>query len=225
MHNYLKQIKALPLCLALVLPISFALAPTHNLEAKDAENIAIVKQKDSKSVTRSKQEQKDVKVKTADKQKPKNAKDKNSHKKHNKNEQHNKEEENKTTEIKPVETPPPTPPTPPVPPHPVTPDKKKYASPGGNQIMTDGSIIDFQSVGVIFMHGYRYSYYSSNVLRHHRTHEWYACDDHLYRTADGYIVVASKDHPLGAIVPTPFGQGKVMDRCYVSGTLDIYVDF
>ena len=111
------------------------------------------------------------------------------------------------------------------PPAPVTPDKKKYASPGGNQVMTDGTIIDFRSIGVIHMHGYRYSYYSSKVLRHHSTNEWYACDDHIYRTADGYIVVASKQHPKGAIVPTPFGKGKVLDYCYVDNTIDIYVDF
>jgi len=108
---------------------------------------------------------------------------------------------------------------------PVTPDKKKYASPNGYQVMTDGSVVDFRSMGVINMHGYRYSYYSSKVLYHYKTSEWYACDDHLYRTADGYIIVASKDHPFDTIVPTPFGKGKVLDRCYQSGVIDIYVNF
>ena len=110
-------------------------------------------------------------------------------------------------------------------PAPVTPDKKKYASPNGYQVMTDGTVIDFRSAGVIYMYGYRYSYYSSNVLNHHSTSSWYNCDDHLYRTADGYIVVASGDHARGAIVPTPFGKGKVMDHCYASGTIDIYTSF
>ena len=91
--------------------------------------------------------------------------------------------------------------------------------------MTDGRVVNFRSMGVIYMHGYRYTYYSSRALYHHRTHEWYACDDHLYRTADGYIVVASRDHAMGAIVPTPFGPGKVFDRCAHSGNIDIYVDF
>ena len=129
------------------------------------------------------------------------------------------EEERKAAEAKKQEVKP-TPPPPPV-----TPDKKKYASPSGYQVMTDGTVVNFRSMGVIYMHGYRYSYYSSKVLYHYRTPEWYACDDHLYRTADGYIVVASKDHPQGSIVPTPFGKGKVLDVCYASGTIDIYVDF
>jgi len=129
-----------------------------------------------------------------------------------------KAEEVKAAEVKPEETKP----TPP--PAPITPDKKKYGS-NGNQIMTDGSVVNFRSMGVIYMHGYRYTYYSSRVLYHHRTPEWYACDDHLYRTADGYIVVASRDHAMGSIVPTPFGQGKVMDRCAHSGNIDIYVSF
>jgi len=116
-------------------------------------------------------------------------------------------------------------PTPSAKPAPLTPDKKKYASPNGYQIMTDGRAVNFRSMGVIYMHGYRYTYYSSRVLYHHRTPEWYACDDRLYRTADGYIVVASGSHPMGSIVPTPFGEGKVLDRCNRSGTIDIYVNF
>lgn len=108
---------------------------------------------------------------------------------------------------------------------PVTPDKKKYASHNGYQVMTDGTVVNFRSMGVIHMHGYRYTYYSSKVLRHHNTHEWYACDDHIYRTKDGYVVVASGKHAQGSIVPTPFGPGKVLDHCYVNGTIDIYVDF
>lgn len=118
-------------------------------------------------------------------------------------------------EMKPV-LPPPT--------IPLTPDKKTYGS-NGHQIMTDGRVVNFRSMGVIYLHGYRYTYYSSRVLYHHRTPEWYACDDHLYRTADGYVVVASRDHAIGSIVPTPFGQGKVLDRCVHSGNIDIYVNF
>ncbi len=113
----------------------------------------------------------------------------------------------------------------PPPPPPVTPNKKKYAGPRGYQMMTNGQEVNFRTMGVINMHGHRYTYYSSKVLYHHRTPEWYACDDHIYRTKEGYVVVASRDYPMGAIVPTPFGKGKVMDYCYVSGTIDIYVNF
>lgn len=143
------------------------------------------------------------------KEKPVKVKNKRSKKKQN-------EEESKPQEIK-KELPPPPPP--------LTPDKRKYASPGGNQVMTDGNIVNFRSIGVINMHGYRYTYYSSNVLYHYKTPEWYACDDHIYRTKEGYIVVACGDHPKGTIVPTPFGPGIVLDHCPRSRVIDIYVNF
>lgn len=130
-----------------------------------------------------------------------------------------KAEEAETSKIK---AEPPKPATPPAPP---TPDKIKYSPGNGLQKTTDGRVVNFRSMGVIFMHGYRYSYYSSRVLYHYRTGEWYDCDDHIYRTKDGYVVVASKNHAMGAIVPTPFGPGKVLDRCHINGTIDIYVSF
>lgn len=131
----------------------------------------------------------------------------------------NKPEEVKAPEVKPE------PPKPAPSPAPVTPDKKKYGTPEGYQKMTNGQVVNFRSMGVIYMHGYKYSYYSSRVLYHYRTPEWYACDDHLYRTKEGYIVVASRDHAPGTIVPTPFGPGQVHDRCQRSGVIDIYVNF
>lgn len=163
-------------------------------------------------------EAKDVKDKAITKLEQKKETIKEKHKKHKGKSEAEKKAEEKVPEVK-KEEPKPTPPPP------VTPDKKKYASPSGYQVMTDGRVVNFRSMGVIYMHGYRYTYYSSNVLRHHRTHEWYACDDHIYRTKEGYVVVASGNHAQGSIVPTPFGPGKVLDHCHVGGTIDIYVDF
>lgn len=207
MHNFHKSFEAFIVCLTLLIPTTFVLASAPISESvATKEKVAEAKNKPAVS-------------QEAEKEKVKAAAKKHSHK----SKKAKKAEETKAPEVKPEAKPKEVKPAPP--PAPVTPDKKKYASPGGNQIMTDGTVINFESIGVIYMHGYRYSYYSSKVLYHYRTPEWYACDDHLYRTADGYIVVASKDHPLGSIVPTPFGQGKVMDACYVSGTIDIYVNF
>ena len=85
---------------------------------------------------------------------------------------------------------------------------------------------DFQSQGVINQNGYRYTYYSSNVLRHYRTDEWTAGDDGIYRDSSGYVVVASDAHSQGSIVSTPFGEGRVYDTGVGrNDTIDIYTNY
>lgn len=197
MHNYHPKIKALAFFLALSLPIGLTLTAPPQLEAKDAKASTIEKQ-DTREKTKALSKKLKEKSKDTKNQKAK-----------------------EPPEAKKVVASP----TPPPPLPPVTPNKKKYASPSGYQVMTDGSVVNFRSMGVIYMHGYKYTYYSSKVLYHYKTPEWYACDDHIYRTADGYIVVASGSHAMGAIVPTPFGKGKVLDHCHINGVIDIYVDF
>lgn len=88
-----------------------------------------------------------------------------------------------------------------------------------------GNASSFKSQGVIYQNGYRYTWYSSRVLRHYRTSEWTAGSDGIYRDSQGYIIVASSDHPQGTIVPTPFGSGIVRDSGCAHGTLDIYTNF
>lgn len=74
---------------------------------------------------------------------------------------------------------------------------------------------------------------------HYRTKEWYLCDDHFYRDADGYIVCADRynmgfdadGNPITnvkqienidpTIVDTPFGKGRVYDYC-TEGNIDLY---
>lgn len=80
----------------------------------------------------------------------------------------------------------------------------------------------------------KYSYYPDSLTYHYNTKNWYACDDKIYRDADGYIVCADRynmSHPYGRdiinsndalIVDTPFGEGKVYDYCK-AGNIDIYV--
>lgn len=200
MHYHHPSFKVFSVCLTLVFA-AFAFVIPHQLEASDTNDKVVVKQEVKKTKVK-KHKKKEAEKQEAEKLAAAKK----------------EEEEKKAAEAKKQEQKPPPPPV-------VTPDKKKYASPNGYQVMTDGTVINFRSMGVIYMHGYRYTYYSSNVLRHHRTHEWYACDDHIYRTKEGYVVVASGKHPQGSIVPTPFGPGKVLDHCHVNGTIDIYVDF
>lgn len=84
----------------------------------------------------------------------------------------------------------------------------------------------FESDGVWQDENYRYTWYSSNVLYHYRTPEWTAGSDGIYRDADGYVVVASSDHPQGTVIEnTPFGAAKVYDTGCASGTLDVYTNF
>lgn len=88
-----------------------------------------------------------------------------------------------------------------------------------------GSSSNFKRDGVIYQDGYNYTWYSSNVLHHYRTEEWTAGDDGIYRTDDGYVVVASDDDNYGDIVDTPFGDGIVLDSGSGSGIRDIYTNY
>lgn len=84
----------------------------------------------------------------------------------------------------------------------------------------------FRSDGVWYDGQFRYTWYSSNVLYHYRTPEWSAGADGIYRDSEGYVVVASSDHPQGTIISnTPFGAAKVYDTGCASGTLDVYTNY
>lgn len=95
----------------------------------------------------------------------------------------------------------------------------------GFSYSSGSSYPDLYTAGVIYDNGYRYTYYSSNVLWHYRTNEWSAGSDGIYRDANGNVIVASSDHPQGSIVSTPYGSGIVQDSGCASGTLDIYTSW
>ena len=82
---------------------------------------------------------------------------------------------------------------------------------------------EFRRAGVIYYNGWKFTYYSEKVLpgkglripgRH--------SDGNFVRDEDNYICVASSDLPKGAVVDTPFGEGKVYDTGCPSGVIDIY---
>ena len=92
----------------------------------------------------------------------------------------------------------------------------------------DYSPYDLQSMGVISWGGYRYTYYSENVLPgyglqiegRHTDEYGFVCD------GENYICVASGSLPWGSVVNTPFGKmGKVYDCGCDWDAIDCYVSW
>lgn len=106
-----------------------------------------------------------------------------------------------------------------------TPDSLTYAGENGFPVTIDGKEIDFKTVGVIELEDIRYTYGTSQTNYHPDTEKWFVCDDGIYRTAEGYIVVGSRDYEKGTIVFTPFGAGIVLDCCELSNVVCIYTNY
>lgn len=84
---------------------------------------------------------------------------------------------------------------------------------------------EFIFSGVVNWGGYKFTYYSQQVLPgpglvipgRHVNSAGYVSDE------DGYIVLAG-DAPKGTVYPTPFGyEGKIYDRGTVGNHLDVYI--
>ena len=82
-------------------------------------------------------------------------------------------------------------------------------------------------IGVVYFNGHRETYYSQRVLpgyglsipgRH-------VASDGTIRDSNGYLCLASSDHPKGTVVETSLGTGIVYDTGCASGTIDIYTDW
>lgn len=87
------------------------------------------------------------------------------------------------------------------------------------------SLEEFLFSGVVNWSGYRFTFYSQQVLPgpglaipgRHVNEGGYVAD------ADGFIVLAG-DHPKGTVFDTPFGyQGKIYDRGTFGNHLDVYI--
>lgn len=92
------------------------------------------------------------------------------------------------------------------------------------------TVEEFQFAGVIEEDGRLYTYYSERILPGAGLTELNSngrhVEDGFVKDGDGYIAVASSDEPMGTVVDTPFGQGKVYDTGYLQpGQVDIYVAF
>lgn len=79
--------------------------------------------------------------------------------------------------------------------------------------------------GVYYFNGRKETYYSSKVLYHKDTSEWILDSEGMYRTADGYYVVASNDYQKGTIINISKGKAKVLDCGCDTGTVDVYVNW
>jgi hypothetical protein len=89
---------------------------------------------------------------------------------------------------------------------------------------------DFATQGVVYEEGVLYTWYSENVLPGYGLTELnengrHAGEDGLIRDGEGYIAVASSDHPLGTVLSTPFGFAKVYDTGCPSGNIDVYTNY
>lgn len=87
---------------------------------------------------------------------------------------------------------------------------------------------EFQVAGIIDWNGWRYTYYSEQVLAGEGLNipdRW--SDGQFVRDGNGYLCVASNEHEYGSIVPTPFGDAIVYDTIGdgVTGIIDIYVSW
>ena len=98
-----------------------------------------------------------------------------------------------------------------------------YTASSGNDgaYYSNGSGLTPQS-GVNYYNGRKETYYSSNVLYHYNTPNWVLGSDGVYRTQDGYVVVAASDLPQGSYVETSFGMGQVLDSGCSANVTDIY---
>ena len=77
-----------------------------------------------------------------------------------------------------------------------------------------------RSSGVNNYNGRRETYYSSNVLYHHRTGEWTQDSEGFWRDSDGYYVVAAGDKAQGSTFTGSKGECKVYDSGCAAGTTD-----
>lgn len=67
------------------------------------------------------------------------------------------------------------------------------------------------------------TYYSSNVLYHYRTSEWWLDEEGFYRTDEGFYVVAASDMEQGTTFEGSKGTCIVLDTGCDAGITDYYV--
>jgi hypothetical protein len=82
-----------------------------------------------------------------------------------------------------------------------------------------------QFSGVNYHDGRTETYYSSNVLYHHRISEWTVDEEGFYRTDEGYYVVAASDMEQGTTFEGSKGTCIVLDTGCNEGVTDYYVNW
>ena len=105
---------------------------------------------------------------------------------------------------------------------------KKYTSTYATSSSVLYSANKFKNIGVVYWNGWKWTWYSQQVLPggglripgRHVDDNGYVCD------GNNYICLASSTLPYGTVINTPFGkQGKIYDTGCATDTVDVYVDF
>jgi len=86
---------------------------------------------------------------------------------------------------------------------------------------------NFKVMGILYETNWRWTYYSSRVLYHYMTPQWWADENGIWRDSNGYAIVACDAYPWGTIIETElFGTCLVYDNGVGrSDTLDLYVNW
>lgn len=82
-------------------------------------------------------------------------------------------------------------------------------------------------IGVVYFNGHKETYYSQKVLPGYGLNipGRHVVQDGTIRDGNGYLCLASSDHPKGTVVETSLGTGIVYDSGCASGVIDIYTDW
>lgn len=83
--------------------------------------------------------------------------------------------------------------------------------------------------GARYVNGHKETYYSETVLPGPgltalNNNGRHVDQNGIIRDKDGYVAVACDDYPMGTVIETSWGKGKVYDRVGNSGIVDIYVN-
>lgn len=82
---------------------------------------------------------------------------------------------------------------------------------------------EFMAQGVVEYGGRTETWYSSQVLYHWRTPEWWTDGEGFYHDESGYYVVAASDYAEGSVIETSRGLAIVLDGGCDAGVTDFYV--
>ena len=103
--------------------------------------------------------------------------------------------------------------------------------PHGNGAGQVDDVTALRSAGVMYDDdGTRYTWYGQNTLPGGgldalNSNGRHVGEGGVVMDGDGFMAVASSDHPIGTVLETPFGQAKVYDTGCASGTIDVYTDW
>ena len=79
--------------------------------------------------------------------------------------------------------------------------------------------------GVYLYGGRKETYYSSRVLYHYKTPQWYVDSEGFYHDSNGYYVVAASDMSQGTVFNCSKGSCIVLDSGCAPGVTDYYVNW